>query len=374
MASQISDSPTLPNIRFTGGEVLSALGKNKASFEAGLLSGNCGLTEHLQGWPVGYIPNNDLKSSATDRKELLINALLAGLNNCSLPRTLLKDPDTILILSSTKGEISGLIDPASNEVNLGQLLPKIRHRIHHQGHGELISSACASGGAAIARAARLIQAGWGTRAIVIGVDFLNNFLIQGFASIKALSTDPCRPYDEGRTGLSLGEAIGVIFLEKSDKPGIYLTGFGLSCDAHSLIRPPEDGSGLVLAIRRALGYTKPGPIDRKEVPVDAICGHGTGTIANDAMELAGIRNCFTEAPPLFGIKGATGHTLGSCGVLDSIATELALNRNTLIPTTGFDSGDFIVTRTLRNQPLNRIISVNSGFGGINSALVFEKRG
>jgi 3-oxoacyl-(acyl-carrier-protein) synthase len=166
----------------------------------------------------------------------------------------------------------------------------------------------------------------------------------------------------------VGEAAAAILLVDDDLPGVRLTGSGQSCDAFTLVRPTEDGTGLAAAIRQALEEAGPGA-------VDAICGHGTGTIANDGMELAAFRTAVHDAPPpVFGIKGATGHTLGAAGVLEAAACALSLIHGYLPGTVGFTgtaSGVDVTTRTRGAAP-RRILTVNSGFGGVKVALVLER--
>lgn len=275
--------------------------------------------------------------------------------------------DTLLVVASTKGDIRGLATPPG-AVSLGPFLQRVRARINHRGHAELVSCACASGGVTVARAATLLAAGWGRRAIVLGIDWLDPFILDGFACLGAMSPTRARPFDDGRDGMSIGEAVAALVLVPDDRPGVRVTAAAETCDAFTVARPIDDGSGLELAIRRALA--KAG--DR---PVDALCAHGTATIANDAMETAAFLAAFGGAPPqVFGIKGAIGHTLGCAGVIETAACALALTHGFLPGTVGFGAtaSGLDVTTTARKAAAARLLNVNSGFGGINVALVLDR--
>lgn len=150
-----------------------------------------------------------------------------------------------------------------------------------------------------------------------------------------------------------------------------LLGWGSSNDANHISGPSRDGSGLALAIERALGG-----LDKSRVA--AICAHGTATRFNDAMEAHAFRAVFGERiPPVFSIKGNLGHTLGAAGVLELIVSARCAQDRLAPPTAGFerqspDEPKLDVVRVKpRSLPAGYILSTNSGFGGMNTALVVE---
>jgi len=364
--------PPRPPVPVTGLALVSALGPDLAVFAARLLAGQGGLTGELLGWPVGRLPEGVVPDPAANDAPAALaeHVVRAAWAQAGLAPGLLGAPETILVLSSTKGDIRGLLGAcrALGEVRLGALLGRVRRRLEHSGHAELVSSACASGGFALARAARLLELGWGERAVVVGLDRLDPFVVQGFASLGALSRAACRPFDTESDGLSLGEAAAALVLEPGGDAGVRLAGVGQSCDARGILAPSEDGEGWLLAARRALADAGPGALD-------GVCGHGTGTPANDCMEAAAVRRLAAGVSlPLFGIKGAVGHTLGCATLLDVAACVTALEAGRLPGTVGNRSPlpGLEVLPTTRPAALRRLLCVNSGFGGSNVALVLER--
>lgn len=366
MRNDSSTTGILPP-RIAGMETATALGPDLEAFSRGLRNGTSGLIAHGDGQSVASA--GFAFARPCDGKDplgrFLADLVLRAFARTDLPPELATDRDTILVVATTKGDISGLLDPPG-EVALGPFLSRIRRALGHDGYAELVSCACASGTAAIARAVDLLTLGRGKRAVVIGFDMLDRFVVAGFSHLGASSPTGARPFDDDRDGMTVGEAAAAILLTIDNLPGIRVTGTGLSGDARTILRPAEDGSGLVLAMKRAIA-TLNGPID-------AICVHGTGTPANDAMEHAAFLEFFGTVPPVFGIKGATGHTLGAAGVVETIACVLALSDEYLPPTTGYRKGSagLDVTETARAGKISRILNVNSGFGGINAAVVVER--
>jgi len=355
--------------RLNGMSVYSAIGSGLDEFERAMKEGACGIRGDIDGMPVAAIGDVGLRRDGHPDAVagFLSDVVVAALDDAGQGRDVLRDPGTILVLSTTKGDISGLLG-SRGPVSLGPFAGRIRRHFNHSGYFELVSCACSSGGVAVARAARLLEAGLGDRALVIGFEMLDRFLVAGFGSLGALSANPARPFDESRDGLTLGEGAAAVMLVRDSLPGICLAGAGQSCDASGMVRPNEDGSGLRIAMERALSAAGSGE-------VDAICGHGTATVANDAMESVAMRSLFHDVqPPLFGLKGATGHTLGCCGVTEVVACAMALRGGYLPGTVGCDReiDGLDVVKSTRPNENRRLLSVNAGFGGINVALVLDR--
>ncbi len=207
--------------------------------------------------------------------------------------------------------------------------------------GGIVSGACASGQLAVALAAEYVASGRSEQAVVLGCDISSEFVTSGFASLGALSASGvCRPYDDARDGLLLGEAAGWI-LVSSQRARCRIAGWGQSADAGHATAPDCSGRYLAMAGSRALAMAGRNPGE-----VGLIAGHGTGTRYNDAAELAAFGRIFGDnLPPLFSVKKEYGHTLGATGVLQVIA---AAGRGPGIS-----------------------MSFNAGFGGVNSAIVLE---
>ena len=240
---------------------------------------------------------------------------------------------------------------------------------------QTISVACVSGLIALMQGAKLIQRSAADAVLVVGVDHLSAFVMAGFTALKAIDPAGCRPFDRDRCGLTPGEAGAAIVLVRSElaaADAVQIRGWGSSNDANHMTGPSRDGSGLAQAIHAALVAAK---ISASEV--DYINVHGTGTPYNDAMESSALRTVFGETcPPVSGLKGMLGHTLGAAGVLETIACVLALQERLMPGTprlTNFADG---VPASLLKEPrpasrLKHILKLNTGFGGTNGALVLS---
>jgi 3-oxoacyl-[acyl-carrier-protein] synthase II len=292
-----------------------------------------------------------------------------------------------LVLSTTKADITALegalrhqpgsvmaqrhLFPALLAADLGAA-----HDI--AGPVQCVSIACVSGLLAIQQGALLIQEDKADLVFVVGVDLFSDFVLSGFTKLRSLDPGGCRPFDAERKGLSLGEGAGAVALARRQtlaSPALMVTGWGSSNDANHLSAPSRDGSGLALAMNRALqkaGVT-PGAID-------FVHAHGTGTSFNDAMEGMALRSVFgVHVPPYCSSKGLFGHTLGAAGLLETIVCLIAARHQLLPGTPGLRSPDPAVPESLLQQPrpaqsLRRLLKINAGFGGVNAALVLEWEG
>ncbi len=243
-----------------------------------------------------------------------------------------------------------------------------------------LSSACSAAGMAIEAALRSLRAGEIELALAGGTDSLCQLTYAGFNALRAVDEAPCRPFQAGRAGLSLGEGAGFLLLEseahahaRGARVLAELSGAGSSCDAHHMTAPDPSGEGLALAIEKAL---EDAGIDRAEIHV--INAHGTATPLNDVAEWKGLSRVFgarLSAIPILPTKSAVGHLLGACGGVEAVATLLALTRASLPPTHRVGAIDpecpaQLVTGAPRAlaYPANAL-SVNLAFGGADVALV-----
>ncbi len=230
-----------------------------------------------------------------------------------------------------------------------------------------VSTACASSARAMLDASHLIAAGMADAAVVGGADSLCRLTLAGFAALELVAPEPCRPCDAGRQGISIGEAAGFCLLERGNA-GIALLGAGASSDGYHMSSPHPDGAGAALAMRRALDSAGLAPRD-----IDAINLHGTGTKANDAAEDAAVFAVFGDAVPASSTKGFTGHTMGSCGIVEAVISRLCLQHGLLpgcLRVTQVDPA-FRAQVATRNEDrkLRRLVSNSFGFGGVNVSLV-----
>ncbi len=234
-----------------------------------------------------------------------------------------------------------------------------------------ISTACSSSAKVFASAQRLLRAGLADAAIVGGVDTLCGSVLCGFNALELVSTEPCRPFDVARSGLSLGEAAGFALLESItvDKSAARLVGYGESADAHHMSAPHPHGLGAERAFDEALARAGLAPAD-----VDYINLHGTASRQNDAVEAALIARRFPATTLASSTKGWTGHTLGAAGIVEAVAALLAIERGFAPGTLNARELDPVCGPQIRidNAPRGvRVALSNSfGFGGNNCCLIF----
>ncbi len=242
-----------------------------------------------------------------------------------------------------------------------------------------ISTACSSSANAIMMGARLIRHGFADRMIVGGTDALSVFTLNGFNSLMILDRKPCRPFDDTRNGLNLGEGAGFVVLEsercieKSNKlPLCELTGYGNACDAFHQTASSPEGKGARLAIKKALlsANLEPGNIDYINV-------HGTGTPNNDSSEGIALQAIFGDkVPPFSSTKSFTGHTLGASGGIEAVLSVMAIKEKIIYPSMNFSNrmkelNISPVTELVENTKVNHVLSNSFGFGGNNSSLIFS---
>jgi len=271
-------------------------------------------------------------------------------------------PDTLLFLSTTVGAIDLLENGLAADTS-AFLLSEAK-RIFGLSRGMLVSAACASGQTAVSLAMEQLAAGCCKHALVIGCDIASEFVTVGFSSLGACTGTICRPYDAKRDGLTLGESAAALLLGDSDAAFGKIIRTAENCDAAHITAPDLQGKMLRRAIERALDGDMP----------SGIIGHGTGTVYNDQAEIAALQQIFPEkSPPLFSLKGNYGHTLGATGVLQIVLGLEILRRQEMPPQAGLQvpMDGAAVAALPRKITSNRLLSLNVGFGGLNSAVLLE---
>ncbi|HEX6203731.1 MAG TPA: beta-ketoacyl-[acyl-carrier-protein] synthase family protein [Thermoanaerobaculia bacterium] len=250
---------------------------------------------------------------------------------------------------------------------------------------ETVSSACASGTMALARALDSVRAGEVDLALAGGADSLCRITFGGFNSLRSVDERPCRPFRRDREGLSIGEGGAVLVVESAERAArrgapvlAELAGAGASSDAGHMTAPHPEGEGAARALAAALADAALGPGD-----VAFVNAHGTGTPLNDAAEWQAMARVFGARAgrlPVSATKASVGHLLGSAGAIEAAATVLCLARGVLPPTAGEGEIDpetpvdlVVGERELPAGPLHAI-SLNLAFGGCNAALVVTGAG
>ena len=294
-------------------------------------------------------------------------------------------PNTLLITATTKSGIDNLermrrcvpADPA--DVLPGGLLEDVRRQLKLTGECFNISAACASSTIALAQGAELIASGYTDAVLVCCMDLVTEFVFSGFSSLLALAAGPCRPFDRDRNGLTLGEGAAALLLMNSELArqegrshlGTIL-GWGAANDATHITAPARDGCGLRQAVLKTLDIA-----GRNADEIAAVCAHGTGSVYNDLMELNALNQIFgNRRLPIFSIKGSIGHTLGAAGGIETAVGLRTLSEQTAPPTVGFSNPEMGAENKVSFQPSifsgDCLLTTNSGFGGINAALILEK--
>jgi len=256
--------------------------------------------------------------------------------------------------------------------NFTSLLNYTQQSLGLAGVGQVISTACSSSAKVFAAAHRHIESGFCDAAIVGGVDTLTQISLYGFYSLQLTSTEPCRPYDENRDGINIGEAAGFALLEtpaNSESPtGVALKGIGESSDAYHMSTPHPEGRGAASAIEQALASAGLTASDINYVNL-----HGTATPSNDSAEDKAITSVFGTDTPCSSTKGWTGHTLGAAGITEALICMLALEHQFLPANLNLVNPDPTLTSNILldnvKQKVNYIVSNSFGFGGSNCSLI-----
>ncbi len=235
--------------------------------------------------------------------------------------------------------------------------------------GMEVNAACASSTVGVALAMQYITEGKYDHILVAGADIVSRFVYYGFAALKAMTDEICMPFDINRNGLSLGDGAVALFLSAERNSDIRMAGYGITNDANHITGPSRDGAGLAKAMRQAIEMSGLRPD-----MVQGFCAHGTGTRYNDSMEVLAARSLFGNTPPLmFGVKGAIGHTLGAAGGIEIALCGKCLSKEVIPPTVGCKSPELAeIVLERMSFPGKNIITSNSGFGGVNAAVLLEK--
>ncbi len=324
-------------------------------------------------------------------KEAIENAAIEWKNN-SLEKTY----KTALINSTTVGGMRHteevyleLLKPETNSVaeqyidthDLGECTERIADYFGVKSYVTTISTACSSSANCIMLGVRLIQQGIVDRAICGGTDSLSKFTINGFNTLMILDKDHCRPFDNTRVGLNLGEGAGYVILEsekiiqaQNKKPLAYVSGFANTNDAFHQTASSPDGDGAFMAMSDAL---KMAQLQTDEISYINV--HGTATPNNDLSEGRAIERLFgkDQTPKFSSTKPFTGHTLAACGGIEAVYAVLAIQHQVIFPSLNFKNQMEELhiqptTDVLENYPVKHVLSNSFGFGGNNSTLIISK--
>ncbi|CCK27444.1 putative 3-oxoacyl-ACP synthase II [Streptomyces davaonensis JCM 4913] len=409
----------------TGLGAVSPLGVGVGELWQGLLEGRHGIRE-LDGREFAELPVRVAGVVPVDPAELLPRAAARRMNRAAQFAVLAAREAWADAGFVAGGTLESGVDPERVGVSLGAILGdasvlvggdrKLREKgprgvsplttpmtvpsqaasqvsldLHITGEARTVTSACASGTEAIGEAIDRIRYGRVDVALAGGAEaVVTPAIMASFASMRALASggvddgSPSRPFGKGRDGFVNGEGAGVLLLEAEEHAlargaRIYCeaAGWGLSADAHHMAAPDPSGTGVALALRRAVRDAGGHMVD-----VVHINAHATATVEGDLAEAEAVRAVFGERPvPVTGLKGHLGHLQGAAGGVEAVAAALTLHHGVVPPTVGSGEVDGamgldVVVGAPRELPSrgDLVLSNSFGFGGHNAVLALRRAG
>lgn len=348
--------------------IISPLGETSEENYLSVKAGRSGIRAYEPG--TCNIPEGFYASLLFEDFETL--SLRSAQKAIANARLELKGKRTAFILSSTKGNIE-------ENISLADSAQRIASQLGIDAKPIVVCNACISGLSALILGNRLIDSSLYDAAIVCGCDTPRQFILSGFQSLKALSPEPCRPFDMERMGLNLGEAAATLILSKNPIQGnSWRMGDGfIRNDAFHISTPSKTADGLYLSLQRTLeSFTKEISSTCKQIDMKAhlafINAHGTATLFNDQMESVAIGRAGLSDLPANAYKSFWGHTMGAAGILETIICMKAIDDDTILGTRGFSelgvSGKMNICAENRPTDKKGFIKMLSGFGGCNATI------
>jgi 3-oxoacyl-[acyl-carrier-protein] synthase II len=236
--------------------------------------------------------------------------------------------------------------------------------------------ACAAGNMAITSARRQLLDGGCDIALAGGADGFSRLAFLGFMRLRVMAAEICRPFDQQRDGLFVGEGAAVFVLEKESSARARgaqiharVLGASVAGENYHPTRPHPEGDGLTRSTLAALAEAGLDSTD-----IDYVCAHGTGTPQNDAIEVAVLEKCFPKGVAFSSIKSLTGHTMGAAAAVEAAACILSLKHQTLIPTWHLDNvlqpcNQDAIKGSPRAAKVRYVLNNSAGFGGYNSSII-----
>lgn len=348
--------------------IISPLGETSEENYLSVKAGRSGIRAYEPGTcniPEGFYASLLFE----DFETLALRSAQKAIANAQLE---LKGKRIAFILSSTKGNIE-------ENISLADSAQRIASQLGIDSQPIVVCNACISGLSALILGNRLIDSDLYDTAIVCGCDTPRQFILSGFQSLKALSPEPCRPFDMERMGLNLGEAAATLILSKNPIQGnSWRMGDGfIRNDAFHISTPSKTADGLYLSLQRTLeSFTKEISSTCKQIDLKEhlafINAHGTATLFNDQMESVAIGRAGLSDLPANAYKSFWGHTMGAAGILETIISMKAIDDDTILGTRGFSelgvSGKMNICAENRPTDKKGFIKMLSGFGGCNATI------
>ena len=361
-------------------DIVTGLGDSLAENWTKLLNGSSAIDD-VKRFPVAGFSGR--KASCTAHPPAAGENRVCALTRLALDRVKPVPPGTGIVWAGIKGGAEFI--EAGGKTDMPYLPAHYRKWVAEKlgiaDRGLEVNAACASSTVGMIVAAQKIARGEFGSMLVCAADVVTGFVFSGFSALRALSSTSCRPFDRRRDGMCIGDGAVAILLADAATARNYrldrlacMAGWGVSNDANHITGPARDGGGLIKAIETALIRAGMQPAE-----VQAYCAHGTGTVFNDAMELAAIETVFGDRRfPVFSVKGAVGHTLGAAGGIDASICVKALHSRRVPPTAGVETPETDAVGRVSDQAQSfggqTILTTNSGFGGVNAAVLLSTTG
>jgi 3-oxoacyl-[acyl-carrier-protein] synthase II len=392
----------------TGLGVVSSIGIGVEEFWKNLIAGKSGISEieafdtsqypiHKGGEvkkfkPEQFIDKRKLKHLGR-ASQLAIAATKLAIDNAGIDKNSIENAGVLFGTTMGETQVMEMMDKAwvhegDEKIDLKLIPTYTSNNISVNVAGffsstninAVIPTACASGNYAIGYGFDSIIAGDGEVFICGGVDAFSKVAFAGFNRLYAMASERCQPFDKNRKGMMLGEGAGVLILESlehAQKRGakIYaeVMGYGLSCDAHHMTQPSEEG--IAKCIEKAIKES--GILKDK---VDYISMHGTGTPQNDKAECGALKKVFgdkTKTIPCSSIKSILGHTMGAASAIEAITCCLAIRDSIVPPTINYETLDedcdidCVPNKAKKLKNVKVALNNACAFGGNNASMVIK---
>jgi len=399
-----------PRVVVTGIGAVTSVGIGVDVFWRAILSGACGIgtvesfdtaaySVHIGGEVKQFEPRTFMErlrpGEIARASQLAIAAARLALQDAALGAGALDPFASGVSIGTTSGEPT-MIEQFNDKETAGQrerigpefieqypchvIAAHVASELGLAGPNLVIPTACAAGNYALAYASDAIRHGEADVMLAGGADAFSRITYTGFARLGAIAPARCQPFDKHRKGMVPGEGAAILVLERRDRAmergaRVYaeLVGYGLTCDANHMTAPQGDGAARAMRMAMADAGVRPDEIGY-------ISAHGTGTLINDRIETAAVKQAFGDAAyavPMSSIKSMLGHTMGAASAIEAAACALAVRDDRIPPTINYETADpecdlDYVPNAARRVPVELSMNNAYAFGGNNASVIFRK--
>lgn len=367
--------------------IISAIGKNANETVTHLREGRSGVERmhYLQSvhkeLPVGEVKmsNSELKSElgipesqVVSRTTLFgVYATRQAISDAGLTVSDINSMRSVFISGTTVGNMDLAPNIPANW-SLGSETDDIVSLCGLKSKTCTVSTACSSALNALILGAEMLKNDEADIVIAGGTEALSLLHLNGFNSLLILDHERCRPFDDTRAGLNLGEGAAYVVMIKSGfaKEDVYITGYANCCDAFHQTASSDDGEGAFRAMTEALNMA-----NIKSEDISYVNAHGTGTPNNDISESIALQRVFGDKmPAVSSTKGYTGHTTSASGSIETVICILAMRHGFVPANIGWKSqieGGITPSMGIDNAVLHHVMCNSFGFGGNDSSIIIS---